>query len=239
MKKIKVKRNKTGLTLDLTQYNILGEALEELNSLFEEQKEFWLNASVELFIDLIEINNSQIEALINLLNLYQVNITKIIINNSSIQSLLQQYNFTTEIINTKVNTNTTNIIPGNSIEQQTLYIQASNNVALRSGQKVQYDGNIIIIGDVNDGCQIFATGSIIIHGKLAGDVHAGWLVENNELLETLYIKALKIQDPVHINIGHYSASSLIQKDKKILKQKIYPETLKIQNNKICRMPDFQ
>ncbi len=44
---------------------------------------------------------------------------------------------------------------------------------LRSGQEVDYDGNIVIIGDVNPGSILKASGSIIVLGTLRGVAHAG------------------------------------------------------------------
>lgn len=44
---------------------------------------------------------------------------------------------------------------------------------LRSGMSVSYDGNIIVIGDVNPGAEISAGGNVIVMGKLRGMVHAG------------------------------------------------------------------
>jgi septum site-determining protein MinC len=44
---------------------------------------------------------------------------------------------------------------------------------LRSGQEVEYEGNIVIIGDVNPGAILKAKGSIIVLGTLRGVAHAG------------------------------------------------------------------
>ena len=44
---------------------------------------------------------------------------------------------------------------------------------LRSGTKISYQGNIIVLGDVNPGAEIIATGNVIIWGRLSGTVHAG------------------------------------------------------------------
>lgn len=44
---------------------------------------------------------------------------------------------------------------------------------LRSGQEVDYNGNIVIIGDVNPGAILKAKGSIIVLGTLRGVAHAG------------------------------------------------------------------
>lgn len=47
------------------------------------------------------------------------------------------------------------------------------NTTIRSGQVVEYDGNIVIIGDVNPGALIKAKGNIIILGNFRGVAHAG------------------------------------------------------------------
>ena len=45
--------------------------------------------------------------------------------------------------------------------------------SLRSGQRVEHDGDVLIIGHVNDGAEVFASGSICIWGRLKGIAHAG------------------------------------------------------------------
>lgn len=44
---------------------------------------------------------------------------------------------------------------------------------VRSGQLVNFDGNLVIIGDVNPGGEVLATGNVIVMGSLRGMVHAG------------------------------------------------------------------
>ncbi|MDR1649158.1 MAG: hypothetical protein LBR71_02760 [Synergistaceae bacterium] len=45
--------------------------------------------------------------------------------------------------------------------------------SLRSGQCEEFDGNVVLIGHLNNGAEILAGGSVSILGKLAGCVHAG------------------------------------------------------------------
>jgi len=49
---------------------------------------------------------------------------------------------------------------------------------LRSGFSIQFPGHVIVIGDVNPGAEIIASGDIIVWGHLRGVVHAG--AEGNE-----------------------------------------------------------
>jgi len=44
---------------------------------------------------------------------------------------------------------------------------------VRSGQRVFYEGNIVIIGDVNPGGEVIAGGNILVLGTLRGVAHAG------------------------------------------------------------------
>jgi septum site-determining protein MinC len=54
-------------------------------------------------------------------------------------------------------------------EGQTKFI----NTTIRSGQAIEYDGNVVIIGDINPGGIVTAKGNIIVLGALRGVAHAG------------------------------------------------------------------
>ena len=53
--------------------------------------------------------------------------------------------------------------------QGTLYHAAT----LRGGQTLHHTGNIVVVGDVNPGAELVATGDILVFGRLAGIAHAG------------------------------------------------------------------
>ncbi len=65
----------------------------------------------------------------------------------------------------------------------TLYL----NQTLRSGQTVNYEGNILIIGDAHPGSEIVAGGDITVWGILGGIAHAG---KNGNI--TSKVRALKL-----------------------------------------------
>ncbi len=44
---------------------------------------------------------------------------------------------------------------------------------LRSGTKIKFNGNVVVIGDINPGGEVVANGNVIIMGSLRGVVHAG------------------------------------------------------------------
>ena len=45
--------------------------------------------------------------------------------------------------------------------------------SLRSGQKIEAEGSIVIIGDINSGAEVIASDNIIVLGTLRGLAHAG------------------------------------------------------------------
>ena len=69
------------------------------------------------------------------------------------------------------------------------------NTTVRSGQVIEYDGNIVIIGDVNPGGLVKAKGNIIVLGSLKGVAHAG--IEGNQ---EAVVAAYDLQ-PMQLRIG--------------------------------------
>ena len=55
------------------------------------------------------------------------------------------------------------------VDESTILVQRT----IRSGQSVHYIGNVAILGDVNPGAEVTATGDVIVMGALRGVVHAG------------------------------------------------------------------
>lgn len=55
-------------------------------------------------------------------------------------------------------------------EGKTKFIKST----IRGGQKVDYPGNVVIIGDVNPGAEVVAAGNIIVLGCLKGYAFAGF-----------------------------------------------------------------
>lgn len=62
---------------------------------------------------------------------------------------------------------------------------------LRSGQNFYFDGNVVILGDVNPGAEVVATGNVIIMGQMRGVVHAG--AEGDESAMVMAFRLLPTQ----------------------------------------------
>lgn len=68
---------------------------------------------------------------------------------------------------------------------------------VRSGQCIQFDGNVVVMGDVNPGSEIIASGNIVVMGALRGVVHAG-ATGNEEAT----VSAFKLQ-PTQLRIANH------------------------------------
>ena len=78
---------------------------------------------------------------------------------------------------------------------------------VRSGQKIVYEGNVVVVGDVNPGAEIIASGSVVVWGRLRGVVHAG--AEGDE---TAVVCALELS-PTQLRIAGEIAISPTRKGK--------------------------
>jgi septum site-determining protein MinC len=94
---------------------------------------------------------------------------------------------------------------------------------VRSGQKIQFEGNLLIIGDVNPGAEVIASGDIVVLGKLRGIAHAG--ASGNESAQVF---ALQLT-PVQIRIaGMFTRDS----ERGIKNKNNGPEMARIKDNTI-------
>ncbi len=91
---------------------------------------------------------------------------------------------------------------------------------VRSGQKIESRKHIVIMGDVNPGSEICAGGDVIVLGKLAGKVHAGF-----PNTETAIVFALEFR-PTLVRIGETAASGIDEE------AGIKPEYASVENSAI-------
>lgn len=93
---------------------------------------------------------------------------------------------------------------------------------LRSGASISYDGNILVIGDVNAGAELVATGHIIVIGVLRGFANAGVKGDMNAMVISNKINATQLR------IGQFIAIPPKDDEKKTKGVQI----ASIQNNRI-------
>ncbi len=74
-------------------------------------------------------------------------------------------------------------------EEQTIMVQRT----IRSGQRVFYPGNVVVLGDVNPGGEIVAGGNIIVMGAFRGVAHAGAMGDKKAIVAALRLEPSQLR----------------------------------------------
>jgi septum site-determining protein MinC len=91
---------------------------------------------------------------------------------------------------------------------------------LRSGQSVRHDGDVIVLGDVNPGAEVVASGHIVVMGALRGVAHAGCTGNTGAL-----VAATKLR-PTQLRIAHVIGRSPDEPDEPL---KPVPEVARVRD----------
>lgn len=146
---IVLKGNKDGLNvlIDMNKFENFDEMIEEFVQRLTLGKKFYKNATIKITTQLKEFNEKQIIILKDVL--FEEFLIKDCIFEDREESKSRTFS--------------------GVYEGRTKFYRKT----LRSGQVIRYPGNIVIIGDVNPGSEIYAGGNVIVLGNLMGNVHAG------------------------------------------------------------------
>ncbi len=87
--------------------------------------------------------------------------------------------------------------PGLTTGREGLSLTVEGTV--RNGQRISYQGDIIVLGDCNPGSQLVAGGHILVMGALRGMAHAGALGEDDRCIAAFTLM------PTQIRIASYIA----------------------------------
>lgn len=145
-----VKGNKEGLNvvINMKKFKDFDEMLEKLKERLSRGKRFYKGSTIKITSQLKYINEDDIKVLKKVLS------DEFLIKNCIFSDLNMP----------KASKTFSGIYEG-----RTKFIRKT----IRSGQIVNYSGNLVIIGDVNPGSEVYAEGNVIVIGKLRGNVHAG------------------------------------------------------------------
>jgi septum site-determining protein MinC len=149
---IKISQTTNEIILNVNVIAEINEILEELQTKIPKLRDFYQTSKIPMRVTGRLFTNSEIEKIKSLIN----NEIQVEIKFDDVSDLLglhaikRTFEVGTEISETK-------------------FVQNS----LRSGQKEEYPGSIVICGDVNAGAEIIAGGNIMILGTLRGVAHAG------------------------------------------------------------------
>ena len=175
MNNIKIIQKSDEIVLTVNVIAEIQEIMEELEIKLPKLREFYKTCDLPIRVTGRLFTDSEIESLIKLI---QTSIdVEVKFDNVSdllgLHAIKKTFQTNTEISETK-------------------YIQNS----IRSGQKEEYPGSLVICGDVNAGGEVIAGGNVTITGSLRGVAHAG---ANGNMLAIISANSI---DVTQVRIGN-------------------------------------
>lgn len=172
MQNIKISQTTNEIILNINVVAEMGEILEELDTKLPKLRDFYKSSRIPMRITGKIFNTVEKERIRRTIN-EEINVE---INFDEVSDLLGLHaikkTFEAEID-----------------ISETKFVQNS----LRSGQKEEYAGSIVICGDVNYGAEIVAGGNIMILGALRGVAHAGANGNTMAIISANYIDVTQIR----------------------------------------------
>lgn len=173
-----IKSNPHGINLILDENLPFEQLLDEILKKFKESDRFFKNARIALSFEGRTLSQEEQFAIIDLIT-----------QNTSIDivCVLDRDELADEICAQKIK---------QFDEEQAGKTGEFYKGTLRSGQVIECETSLIVLGDVNPGAKIIAKGNIVVLGSLRGNAYAG--AAGNE---EAFVAALDM-DPVQIKIGN-------------------------------------
>lgn len=172
-----LKGNKYGIVVVIAQDAEFEEIKASISEKFKESAKFFGKESMAIAFEGKRLSDSQQVELLTIVNeITDLNIVCIMDNDRKREEQFKK------IVEAK-------------LEEMNSGVGQFYRGTLRSGQVLESDSSVIILGDVNPGAKIISGGNIVILGSLKGNVYAG---ANGD--EASFVVALEM-NPVQIRIG--------------------------------------
>lgn len=172
MNNIKVSQTTNEIILNINMISDIKEILEELDEKLPKLKDFYQTSKIPIRITGRLFTDSETERIKRKIN-SEINV-EIKFDSASdmlgLHAIKRTFRTDVDISETK-------------------FVQYS----LRSGQKEEYQGSIVICGDVNPGAEIVAGGNIMVLGALRGVAHAGATGNTMAFISANYIDVTQIR----------------------------------------------
>ena len=182
-----IKGNKSGIRIVLDKQIPFEELVEEVKKKFKESSDFLGDAQVALSFDGRTLKEEEEAVLLQCIKECSRLRVVCLIDEDKEREAIFNRSLNEQLM--ALNSNTGQFFKGN----------------LRSGQVMEFETSIVILGDVNVGAQVVSTGNVIVLGNLFGTVYAGAAGKENA-----FIVALKM-NPLQIRISDVIARSSDEK----------------------------
>ncbi|WP_147589173.1 septum site-determining protein MinC [Clostridium paraputrificum] len=203
--RIIIKGNKEGLNaiINIDKFGNFEEMLDALIEKLSKGKKFYKGSTLCITTKLSSLTEKDVESL-KIVLFEEIGIKDIVFEDKDIKDKESE----SKIFN-------------GVYEGRTKFIRKT----VRGGQCVDFQGNIVIVGDVNSGAEVYAGGNIIVLGSIKGNVYAGVGGNRKAIIAAFALQPeiLKIGDIITISPDDF------EKPK-------YPEVAKVKDDAIIVEP---
>ena len=203
--RIIIKGNKEGLNaiINIDKFGNFEEMLDALIEKLSKGKKFYKGSTLSITTKLSSLTEKDVESL-KVVLFEEIGIKDIVFEDKDVKDKESE----SKIFN-------------GVYEGRTKFIRKT----VRGGQCVDFQGNIVIVGDVNSGAEVYAGGNIIVLGSIKGNVYAGVWGNRKAIIAAFALQPeiLKIGDIITISPDDF------EKPK-------YPEVAKVKDDTIIVEP---
>ncbi|MBP9501500.1 MAG: septum site-determining protein MinC [Candidatus Promineofilum sp.] len=204
---IDIKGNRDGLIIRVTDHPDFA-VYENLRRELEKKRDFLQGSRIALEIGRRTLNNEQLTGLRELFDTHKLLLWAIIADDRETREKAREMGLATRLSGsaTDLEGNALKISPNgkdngtNGTKEAPPANALLLRETLRSGRSVVHEGHVVILGDVNPGAEVIATGNVIVWGRLRGMVHAGAAGEASAVICALELNPtqLRIADRIAV-----------------------------------------
>lgn len=183
-----IKGSRSGIRIVLDKQLPFEELVEEVEKKFQESSDFLGDAQVAVSFDGRDLQEEEEAVLLQSIKDHSRLRVMCLVDEDKEREAIFNRSLTEQLM--ALNSNTGQFFKG----------------TLRSGQVMEFETSIVILGDINVGAQVVSTGNVVVLGNLMGTVYAGAAGKENA-----FIVALKM-NPLQIRISDVIARSSDEKE---------------------------
>lgn len=183
-----IKSSKNGINLVLDSKLPFDELLEEIKKKFIDSEKFFKDAHIAISFEGRALSQAEQFEIIEMIQQY---------TSITIICILDHDELMDEVMKRRI---------GAYQEEHSPQTGQFYKGTLRSGQQIESQTSLIVLGDVNPGAKVIAKGNIVVLGALKGIAYAGADGDSG-----CFVAALEM-DPVQIKIGDHIGRSADKKE---------------------------
>ncbi len=192
---IKIKGKKNGMfEIDIQPFSGYTEIKADLKEKLSKNKDFFTGAEAKIIFSGKTLSTAQRKDIKRMLSMdYDINSVEFVDEKKG-----KEINISVKRVENNEGKNTrsgrVNRVANGYFDAKSVFISHT----LRSGQRIECEGDVVILGDVNDGAEVIAGGSIAVMGVLRGLVHAGAMGRSDVVVaaNSLQPKQLRISGKI-------------------------------------------